>query len=65
MHAFQLNLHEPMNKKVIVTSDHRNKNLDDEIKTKRRPIIASAITSRLLKTKTGKTQDSLIFNEIK
>ena len=32
-HAIQLKLHERMNKKQIVTSYGRNKNLDDEIKT--------------------------------
>ena len=31
-HAIQLKLHEPMNKKVAVTSYGRNRNHDDEIK---------------------------------
>ena len=52
-HALQLKLHERMNKsrfEVLVTPYGCNKNRDDEIKeTKRRPIIAPAITVRLLK----------------
>ena len=48
-HTIQLKLHERLNKKQIVRSYGRNKNLDEEIKkTKRRTIVAPVITVRPL-----------------